>query len=195
MIATAAHCLYSRSKGQFMKNVTVNIYNKECSEVRLTTTAKTIHFPENYISMDTKYNDTYVNYDYGLIYVEDDLSNLAANVGVMTDNFMSTNDILTTTGFITYGNYSRYFSSGAIQPMADYLYRETPYRFHSLGRAQAGKSGGMVYYKSHYMNTNGSMEIFKSVTGIVSGSSGEDTYGIRITPTLLRFYKDNNYLS
>ena len=48
VIATAAHCLFSGNK--FMKSVTINFYNEDCTELEFSTTAKNIHIPANYAS-------------------------------------------------------------------------------------------------------------------------------------------------
>jgi len=187
VVATAAHCLYS---GGFMKSVQVNVYNANCTSVIATANAVNIHIPENYIVSDNSVN---VNYDYGLIYLGNNInwSNYAVDFAVMTDKFMDNEDndnYLTTSGFTYYNStygWRRYYSSGLVTTMS--FTSEKPYRFHSEGRLKGGKSGGMVYYE--YGNSN------KLVTGIGTHTGGTDTYGMRITPTLLRFYLQNNHLS
>ncbi len=181
VIATAAHCLYNANG--FVSNTNVEIYDENCKNIIESVNAKYIHIPKNYaISGD-------VNYDYGLIYVEEDLSEYKVNVGVMTDYFMTTGQLLITSGFTSYNNTTkRYYSSGAVDTM-DFLPLEKPYRFHSYGKCKSGKSGGMVYFESSFLNSQ-----LKSVVGNATHTSGEDTYGCRMTTTLLRFFYQNSNL-
>jgi hypothetical protein len=104
----------------------------------------------------------------------------------MTNEFLKTSNYneLTTSGFAYSNNenaWLRYFNYGYVQTMTNTS--QKPYRFHSLGES---KEGGMVY--------SGFLTSEKRTVGI---SNGDDitTYGIRITPTLLRFYLQNNHLS
>ena len=185
VIATAAHCLYNNG---FMKNVQVNVYNATCASILETENAVSLHIPEDYVVSS---NSVDVNYDYGLIYLGNDvdLSDYIVDFAVMTNEFIdNSNSQLITSGFTYYNsNYGwrRYFSSGSVTTMTNTS--EYPYRFHSEGKLQSGKSGGMVYYE--YGNGN------KLVTGIGTHTGGTDTYGMRINPTLLRFYLQNNHLS
>ena len=185
VVATSAKNLYD---GGFVKSVTVNVYNSTCSHVMDSADAVTIHIPKNYVVSGGSPNE---NYDYGLVYLGDDVdfSDYAVNFGVMTNEFLKTSNYneLTTSGFAYNSNedkWLRYFSYGYVQTITDST--QKPYRFHSLGMY---KKGGMVY--------SGFTTSTKRVVGISThtSSSGTDTYGIRITPTLLRFYLQNNNLS
>lgn len=195
VVATAAHCVYS-SKGGFGRNITVNIYNKdgEVSSDNLVHTSKAryIHIPEQYFKEPGN-----VNYDYALIYVEDDLSDYGIwSMGVSVDDFMDTGKLLTTSGFtdINKEKYARYYSDGPVRAY-EKCYEEDKnldYRISAESASYEGKSGGVLYYKSSYDN-----RIVSSVVGVVTGSRKDNAYtwAVRITPTLLQFYKQNTKLT
>ena len=187
VIATAAHCLYA--SGYFMKSVTVNIYDEDCSVLLDTFSADTLHVPSNYTST---YN---LNYDYGLIYIDDDLSEYKTDVGVMMDSFMSTGQTLITSGFTYYNStigYARYYSAGAVELMNPF----SNYRFQSAGISKGGKSGGMVYFESSSNPVSNITVNTKSNVGICTHkvTANNHTRGIRLTTTVLRFLFQNPYI-
>ena len=185
IIATAAHNLYD---GGYAKKVSVEILNQYCSETLLSFDASKIHIPELYLTSSTP-----ENYDYGLIYTSQNLSSYRANIGVMTDDFTNSGNDLVSSGFaLLYGVRRRFKSYGAVQSMSG-VPSQKPYRFHSNGILQSGKRGGMVYYETA-SNVNTCVGIGTIATED-SGGNPVDTYGIRITPTLLRFFYQNNNLS
>jgi len=186
VIATAAHCLYQNNN--FMKSVTINFYNEDCTQLEYSTTAKNIHIPANYASSGSS------NYDYGLIYVDDDVSDYVANVGVMTDYFMGTSQILTSSGFTLHSPlnyYTRYYSAGSVNQF------NSNYRFESCGYAYGGKSGGMTYFESTATPTSTHTVNSKSCVGICTHRVNATGYtrGIRLTTTVLRFLYQNSYLN
>lgn len=186
VIATAAHCLYSGNA--FMKSVTINFYNENCTKLEYSTTAKNIHIPANYASSGSS------NYDYGLIYVDDDVSDYVANVGIMTDYFMGTSQILTSSGFTVHSpssDYKRYYSSGAVNQF------NSNYRFESCGYCYGGKSGGMTYFESTATPTSTYTINSKSCVGICTHRVIANNYtrGIRLTTTVLRFFYQNSNLN
>ena len=214
VIATAAHCIYDLNLG-FPTNVTINIYNQNCTQIIATASAKKLHIPSDYANSTSTYRP---NYDYGLIYFDNitfydnnydpDLD--IVNIGVMTDEFMThivnpstqSTSTITLSG-ITSSNISgytiypkrRYFHAGQIMNMND-LPIEKPYRFKSSAHCIPGQSGGKVYYKP---TVN-----YKSTVGIATHSTGNNvsdpnyglySYGIRMTPTILRFFLNNPNIS
>lgn len=186
VIATAAHCLFSGNK--FMKSVTINFYNEDCTELEFSTTAKNIHIPANYASSGSS------NYDYGLIYVDDNLSGYIANVGIMTNQFMSSSQILTSSGFTLHDpfpDFTRYYSSGEVVQL------NSNYRFESEGYAYGGKSGGMTYFESTSHPTSTHTISTKSCVGICTHRVTATGYtrGIRLTTIVLRFLYQNSYLN
>lgn len=198
VVATAAHCVYDKDTG-FIRNITVNIYNKdgEVSSDNLVHTSKAryIHIPEQYLNNIN--NSTVVNYDYALIYVEDDLSDYGIwSMGVSVDDFMNTGKFLTASGFtdINKEKYARYYSDGPVRAYEKCYEKDKnlDYRISAESASYKGKSGGVLYYKSSYDNRNVS-----SVVGVVTGDSVNVhyTWAVRMTPTLLQFYKQNTKLT
>lgn len=203
IVATAAHVVYSGNA--FRTGVTVSIYkNTEACPANLlkTCSATEIHIPEKYV---TEPYDTSVNYDYALVYVSADLTEIEDDnytitpfkLGVATNGFMDTNNSVTTSGFRNYNSgIYRYYSTGQIKNMitmfGDDLDGNDPeMRMYSEGFAIGGKSGGAVYRDTVF-----NQQPFRSVLGITTGISGinNNTWSDRITPTLLRFYFCNSNL-
>lgn len=183
LIMTAAHCVYGNSS--FFSNVAVTFYDENMNP-STPISARYIHVPENFALTGN------VNYDYALIYVDEDLSDYVVNIGVMTDYFMTTGQNLTTSGFTMYNIMQR--CTGSITTMASYPL-EISYRFHSNGKCKSGKSGGMVYFESTSSPSSTYTINYKSVVGNATHTSGEDTFGCRITTSLLRFIYQNSYLN
>lgn len=181
-VATAAHCvLDSSSKGVFMKNIEVTATD-DLNGYSQTTKAKSLHVPENYINPGSDSRD---NYDYALIYVEDDLSKFGiCPLGIMTNEFSSTSSSLFVSGYTTENNnYGRYFSYGQIQKIPSGDLNDPAKRFTCLAHCKGGKSGGLTYFESKYESTT-----VKSAVGIITGAgSTGQTWGTKITPTVARF--------
>ncbi|MCM1507381.1 MAG: trypsin-like peptidase domain-containing protein [Ruminococcus flavefaciens] len=201
LIATAANCVFDNENDAFLSDMGIEVWNEDCNVKLVDTKVLYAHVPERYVNPIDLY-DT-VNYDYALLYVEEDLSEYKSNLGVMTDEFMSTGSILTVSGFTTHNKRNRrYYSSGPVD-IVDFDPSEIPHRYHAKAISIPGKSGGMVYFKSlypyRYQDNNGkwieSNNELKSVVGI-NTHSGADKYsfGCRITTSLLRFYFQNDYL-
>lgn len=178
VIATAASNLYQ--EGQFAKDVTIYVYSGNCLSTLATATAKTIHIPSSYI---TSHSDTY---DYGLIYVDEDLGSYKADIGVMTDQFkINPNNELGTSGLnVNYGVRRRFNTFGNIIPNSNH------YTFKTSANCPPDKNGGMIFYQS----SRGNIHHNSYVGSAIAKDPYTDTYGVRITPTLLRFFFQNNYL-
>ena len=184
IIATAAHNLYDNG---YAKKISVDILNQYCSTNLLSFDASTIHIPSLYFTSSSP-----ESYDYGLIYTSENLSSYKANIGTMTDTFMNSGNDLVTSGFtLQYGVRRRFKSQGAVQFMSG-TPSQVPYRFHSGGVLTEGKQGGMVYYE-----TTADINTFVGIGTNRDIQSGVivDTYGIRITPTILRFFYQNGNLA
>lgn len=198
VIATAAHCVYN-SNG-FVTGIDVNVYNAngevKPSNLLVSAPAKSLHIPSLYLSY---INGVENNYDYALIYVDKDLSPYGIwDIGIATTEFMNTNRTVVTSGFRHYNDdnndiLARYQKGGPVEPLPldDHNYQR--YRMYSLGTSYPGKSGGVAYYDSTY-----STIFTRSALGVVTGAAdienGGPTYSVRITPTLIRFYKQNPYI-
>lgn len=198
-IATAAHCVYSGQN--FVSGVTVNIYNQNAqatSENLIASfNADSYHIPNFYI---TQSESTRYNYDYALIHVGDDANgnNLLDyvspwNLGIASIDFSEDESgLITSSGFTSHnGVIQRYYSTGNVVDFSilpNETHNNPNFRIASLGASYSGKSGGAMYYKSSYQSTE-----FKSIVGIITSGNGSTigTWGTRITPTVIRFYKQN----
>ena len=187
VIATCAHCLHSGTS--FVQNVTIQVYNAAGTSVIATYSPKELHIASSYLNppRDNKYD-----YDYGLIYVEEDLSaygNMA--LGIITNNFENTGQTVKSSGFPsevngTSANGVRYYGAGSvITNTHDYHVAHTAY-------TSPGDSGGPVYIEYNFRGST-----FRSAIGINSLIYGNDDgitqcSGVRITLPLLRFYNSNS---
>ncbi len=202
IVATAAHCVVNKDNSsstgvKFIPNIKVEVYDSSSINLTASYTAKEVHIPVEYKEHLVNNNYLCDNYDYALIYVEEDLSQHGIwNLGYMTTEFMSTGTHLVTSGFTKYPNdnvYERYYDSDPVAQLNTLpdSHNDREIRFHTLAQSQGGKSGGPVYYES----VNGNNTI-KSVVGICTGG-GENiyTWGTRITPTIIRFLLNNTNIN
>jgi len=195
VVATAAHCLYG-SDGNggftFCPNVEINVYNAAGTQIVQTYTPVSAHIPVNYRAHLTIGDGFEDNYDYALLYVEEDLSSHGIwSLGCMTTEFMATGSNVIASGFTAHDSvYSRYYSRGPIRnPVEiDTGKNNMDLRFTSESKLYGGKSGGPVYYEATYGGNT-----IKSVIGIGTGAEPQsnNTWGTRITPTILQFYLNN----
>ena len=178
VIATAAHCVYNSNTGNFANNVGVKVYNATGTSVVATYQASQLHVPFDFL------NDS--NYDYGLIYVEESLSSYGnISLGIATDNFRLTSSEVNISGFPSsvenfLPGYARYYGSGEITSSSG------NYMLYSTAYANSGDSGGPVYIE---YTLNGTL--YRSAIGIHRGHTDDESYGVRITLPVLRFFMDN----
>lgn len=179
LIATSAANLYKNAG--FVKSVTAEVLDTSCFYTLETVNADYIHVPLNYINSSPN-----ANYDYGLIYVSEDLSDYVADIGIMSNTFLanSSNNLVTSGFTLHYGVRRRYYSYGSVVPIYD------NYRFCSNAYNDSDKSGGMVYFASSRGSIN-----HHSYVGVPTNTSGTNTYGVRITPTILHFFYQNPELT
>lgn len=204
IIATAAHCVTDNGKNgnptSFSTNIKVRVYQDEGVTLAETCDAVSVHVPKSFMDYGNDYRRC--NYDYALIYVEEDLSEYGiCNIGYMTDEFMATSTRIVTSGFTTSDNETlqRYYSSGYIVDFEELdenstVYENKTLRYRTLGCSRRGKSGGPSYYEK----TFGSVTT-KVVVGILThGGIDEETgvnygsRGVMFTPTIARFYFNNS---
>ena len=181
-IATCAHCIYDGTG--FNRDYTIKIMDSNGTSLVRYATAKELHIPYQYKTNSSG------NYDYGLIYVEEDLSSYGKiALGTVTNYFTTTSSNVTISGFPATVNGSsvgitRYYGNGAVKNTYDsYILRTEAYN-------SGGASGGPMYIE---YTLNG--ESYRSAVGIVNGivdGTNRYSYGIRITTPVLRFYMDNN---
>lgn len=184
IIATCAHCIYDGTG--FNTNYTIKIMNSDGNSLLRTATAKELHIPNQY-----KLNSSEkIYYDYGLIYVAENLSSYGKiALGTVSDYFTTTSSELDISGFPdnvsgSYAGVNRYYGTGTVKSTSNnYLLETTAY-------ASGGDSGGPMYI-SYELNG----ESFRSAVGIYRGhyvDTNRYSLGVRITTPVLRFYMHNN---
>lgn len=181
VIATCAHCLYDGSA--FNTDYKVKIYNTAGTSVVATYNAKELHIPLAY------YNSSDSNYDYGLIYVNEDLSQYGKMaLGQITDNFENTAQTVYASGFPKYVHedfenpvYNRYIGQGTVTTTTN------NYKIWYTSFTSGGDSGGPVFLEY----TLGD-ETFRTAIGIITNSTGVSHWGNRITLPISRFFYYNS---
>lgn len=204
LIATAAHCVYNTGEHDFLSNITVNIYDENAavnsSNLIASFEAESYHIPAFFLNPVGDYPNDF-NYDYALIYVGTDSQGKDLLDYVSPWQFAipslefseAQTGVLTVSGFTTHNTTARYYSTGTVKDFSNDSYEThniPNLRIASNADAPDGKSGGAMYYTSTYNTTT-----YKSIVGVTaSGSDNYKSWGTRITPTLLRFYKQNPYI-
>ena len=190
IIATAAHCVYSKNNSAFI-DFDISIMNSDCSGDPHNVEPKEVHVCNQYIT-ETNTN-IYFKYDYALIYVEEDLSSYGKfDFGIPSDEFMTSDSEVYASGFN--GN-NRLYAVGNIMDIRPYdeqvvtntviVNHQIQYSTYTAG----GQSGGPVYIKRTYNGQEQNIAV-----GIHSSGSTTTHYGTRMTASLLRFYKNNDYI-
>ena len=197
VILTAARNVYNLNTKKFTSTIDIQFYGANGVE-NTKYSVSSIHVPYKYINSSNNAHQE-LNYDYALLYVNEDLPIYEVDLGVMTDEFFTKSDEasrnLITTGFTTEnGKYNRYYSGGIAIPM-DSIPEEKAYRFHSYGYNTPSKIGGMVYYPT----TSFSTKAFNSFVGVITNTyndniNNHETFGCRVTTTMLRFIFQNDNL-
>jgi trypsin len=194
VIATAAHCLYDYKTHKFKSNYSVRIYNESGRLVRVLP-AKELHICKDFY-YDTDigiYND---NHDYGLIYVEEDLSEYGCfNLGVALDDYINNGGEVNVSGYPSEApegyNLGRFVSTGHI------IKNKNSDNFGITYDADAlpGNSGSPVYVNESIITNNGENRYnYKTVVAIHVSEYTNEPYtnnGVKITPDLLKFYCEN----
>lgn len=195
IIATAAHCVYDDE--EIVSDFTIKIWDENCSKILKEIKPKEIHFPELYTST---LGGEESNYDYALVYVDEDLSEYGIwSLGTVTDSENSANDFyssdkeLIVSGFTKLNDnegIKRYYSRGEVVDFTsnpNESHNKKAYRINCLADSSGGKSGGPMYYEYNYKG-----DIYKTVVGVYTGGTEKNSWSVRITPTLLQFYRNNN---
>ncbi len=161
------------------------MYDAYGTGVDATYTPSELHIPSTY------YNYEDDDYDYGLIYVNADLSQYGKMpLGIVTNNFKLTGQDVYVSGFPKYvrGIYktSRYYGVGTIENSGT-----TDYQLCYTTYANGGDSGGPAYIE---YTLNG--DTYRSAIGIHAWSLQNETlhYATRITLPVLRFFYSNPYV-
>jgi hypothetical protein len=214
VIATAAHCVYNAGEYDFLSNITVNIYDEgaevDSSNLIASFEAESYHIPTQYITLLGQDDGHMDNYDYALIYVGTDsqgndlLDYVSPWQFAIPSLEFTKAEIgqLTTSGFTSHDYnddgdsddaYARYYSTGTVIDFSNDTgenHNLPNLRIASNAESYGGKSGGAMYYTSTYNNIT-----HKSIAAVTTGGFGDyKSWGVKINPTLLRFYKQNPYI-
>lgn len=183
IIATCAHCIYDGTS--FNTDYNIKIYDSDGTTLKRTVAAKELHIPNSYKVSSLS------NYDYGLIYVEENLSSYGKiALGTVTNYFTNTSSNVSISGFpaeVSGENvgHTRYYGNGSVKSTSNSYLLETE------AYASGGDSGGPMYIEYTLGN-----ETFRSAVGIYRGHYENVpvrySSGVRITTPVLRFYMDNN---
>ncbi len=192
VIATAAHCVYNWDSKTFINN-TIRIVDSNNNEKIVS--SKYIDVCKGYADSCAKINDYDHDYDYALIYVEEDLSKFGTlKMGAVLDEYVDNHGEVTVSGFPdTYpSEYEgqpyglRFKAKGKITKKYD-----TNANIMYDADMAGGDSGGPVYVEEMFTLPTGERYEYKTVVAINVATSDIDNFGVRITPDLLSFYKDN----
>lgn len=184
VIATAAHCVYNTNTNCFINN-TVKIVD---SNNNRTFTPKYVDMCKTYV--DPEHRD----YDYALLYVEEDLSEYGRlQLGVATDDYINKHGEVIASGFPqTYPeNYDgqpygiRFKAKGKITGV-------TPMDILHDADATHGDSGGPIYVEEGFTINSDDHYDYRTVVAINVATSGVMNYGLKITPDILKFYLSNS---
>lgn len=188
VIATAAHCVYDYTTGEFHGNDITLTDSEGNSRVVY---AKYTDLYNEYYSYEYDKNDIEsdgIYYDYALLYVEEDLSDYGfMKMGVVLDEYINNHGEIYASGFPSNYQGERYKAKGTIGALCD--------NDHILHYAYVdnGQSGGPVYVEEEFTTAKGEKYSYQTVIAINHGRHMyEAFYALRITPDLLKFYYDNS---
>ncbi len=189
IIATSAHCIYNTNQNKFYNNISIVLFNAN-GTVAQTLSAEELHIPSQFTS-----SYSYM-YDYGLIYVDNNLTNYPrCNLGtfINTPSTVQEEIPVTTLGFPEDKNntaiyHSLWSSSGEIN------YNINAHNFGASVYSYSGQSGSPVYHTTNY-TLNASSYSDDIVIGILRGAyTTSSTTCKSFTAPVLRFYKNNSYV-
>lgn len=184
VIATAAHCVYSRGKSKLVEGYSIETYGTNGKRAGKKLTPVEVHVSDDYISSGSYY------YDYALITVEEDLSNyfhfnLGTAYEMKPDKFA--NIPIYVTGYAQFVkdehnvDHDLFTDEGRITRQGhSALYYNTD--------TSEGDSGSPVYTIIR-SKTGSNKEVDNAV--VLAVHSGAGNRGSLITNYHLQFYKDN----
>ncbi len=205
VIATAAHAVTDYGAigedNSFSSNIKVYIYSDEGETLLKQCNAKYVHVPKDFMDYSKANSELRRSYDYALIYVEEDLTEYGiCNIGYMTDEFMQSGTKVVTSGFTSYDNgesFQRYYSAGRIEDFTSTQNENKTYRYKTVGYGHEGKSGGPSYYERTVNGNTTKVVIGIYTHGGINDYNGVNygSRGVRITPTIARFWLNNEMIN
>ncbi len=180
VIATAAHIVYNNGGRSISR---INFFDTNGSSILSITDAKEVHVPTNYFSSGS----TDSNYDYALIYVDEDLSDFTYfNLGYVLDDYSGS---VSVTGFQEDNEKDSKFPNESATGTGSMI-NVTDYQCEYDADTTSGVSGSPVYVKT--TSYNGAVSY--TVIAIHTSGGTNSNFGTRITTNLLQFYLNNSYL-
>ena len=204
IIVTAAHCVfnYSYHTSSTYDNFKVKLTDNNNNTIY--GTPEYVDIPKNYATRGDN------NFDYALIYVEEDLSEYGSfQLGAVLDEYIDNNGEVTVSGFPATSGYPdeyidqpsdlRFKATGKLLPPNSEISPSKDVILMYDADMTFGDSGGPVYVHESFTTQSDSYD-YNTVIGI-NTREWEDSYyqikenrGIRITPDHLKFYNDNPYI-
>lgn len=193
-IVTAGHCVYDIDNDKFI-NFTIDVVGSNNSTIE-TITPHYAHVPKKYADL-TSYD---IQYDYALIYVEEDLSKYGMfNMGICLNQYIDDNGKVTVSGFPQVypdgyedSEYGLRFKASGNIISSENEGKNISYNADTIG----GDSGGPVYVNESYINGNISYDYNTVIAINVAEHLGEkNNKGVRINFDILRFCYQNAHLT
>lgn len=191
IIATAAQSVYNNSENDFTapayKNTQITLYNKNGVEDKTVNAVET-HLPYKYI-----YGTGSNEYDYALLTVSEDLSDyMQFDFGVALKSASRNEIAVSLTGFPVEVAGKKvdsiYTSSGNLINEDRYAFKR---QFVATNFSSIGDVGSPIYVTESFNGKTNYTIIGIMSGGTLPGYSGSCIVGTRITPELLKFYKQN----
>lgn len=188
-IATAAHCIWDYDNNSSIQISEIRLFDAN-GNISKTVTPVEAHIPQIYL------NNKGAGYDYGVITVNEDLSDYAIfDLGVPLYSASDNELAISVTGFPKYlhNNEEEVVNSDTLDNMYtgngvlsasnsnDVLYYTAD--------ASEGNSGGPVYITTSYYGT-----VYYTVIGIHTSGSSIVNSGVSMTTDLLHFYLNNSHI-
>ena len=206
VIATAAHCVYQNSTEKAYENIKVKLFNSN-GTTAMTCNAVEAHVPMKHIGTSGSVDNGVSKWDYALISVNENLSAyMQYDLGIARDYAVTQNLSVSNTGFPqivdnntvnTRDTDCMYSSIGHLVDVpTNSLGCDSTRELYISNDTSGGNSGSPAYTTESY---NG--QIYYNVIGLVymrnlyiNGIEGNNK-AIRMTTSMLKFYKDNPFIS
>lgn len=194
VIVTAAHCLYNCKEDQFI-NVTIDIVGDDNRTIK-NISPHYAHVTKKFADLSNEYDE---QYDYGLIYVDEDLSDYGEfGMGICLDSYIENSGKVIVSGFpVEYpdgyvGGYGlRFKSEGNITGS-----NNNGINIKYDADMTNGDSGGPVYVNESYIDIE--KEIFYDYNTVIAINVAQNknkkiNYGVRVNFDILYFcYRNAN---
>lgn len=191
VIVTAGHCIYDYTKDQFI-NITIDIVGDDNRTIKKIS-PHYAHVTKNFADLTTTYGG---DYDYGLIYVDEDLSSYGAfGMGICLDSYVDNRGKVIVSGFPIKGPDGYTTNYGIRYKAEGYLTGKSKNQLAYDADTTQGDSGGPVYVNESYIDLDEKKNIgydYNTVVAIHVAQSGSNL-GVRVNFDILYFcYRNAN---